>query len=228
MLFQSSRKVPPDLSICIDGSIVSQSDSVKFLGLLIDPHLTWKYHTDLLCNKISKTIGVLHKIKHLVPRHTLLSLYNTLILPNLSYCNIAWGNTFPSYLNRLYVLQKRAVRLITSSCHRANTAHLFKELNILNVFDIFKHQMGIFMFKISRELLPPLFQNHFHTNNTVHNYYTRHCENYHLYKVLSSANKKSFVTSGIQLWNNLDPQLKSISSLTLFTKKFKLYLIAKY
>lgn len=228
MLFQSSRKKPPDISICIDGSIIRQSNSVKFLGLLIDPHLTWKCHVDLLCNKISKTLGVLHKIKHFVPRRVLLSLYNTLILPHLSYCNIAWGNTFQSYLNRLYVLQKRAIRLITSSHYRANTADLFKELNILNIFDIYKHQMGIFMFKISHELLPPMFQNIFHLNNTVHNYCTRHSENYHLYRVNTDVSKKSFVTSGSQLWNNLDPQLKRISSLPLFTKKFKLCLIDKY
>ncbi|KAJ8035327.1 hypothetical protein HOLleu_22513 [Holothuria leucospilota] len=43
--------------------------------------------------------------------------------------------------------------------------------------------MGIFMFKISHELLPPMFQNIFHLNNTVHNYCTRHSENYHLYRV---------------------------------------------
>ena len=154
MLFQSCRKKAPDLSICIDGSIINQSDSVKFLGLLIDPQLTWKHHIDLLCNKISKTIGVLYKIKHLVPRRVLISLYNSLILPNLSYCNVAWGNTFQSYLNRLYILQKRVVRLITSSHYRASTAVLFKELNILIVFDIYEHQMGIFMFKISRQFLP--------------------------------------------------------------------------
>ena len=56
MLFNNTRHKITDLNICIDGSTVSLSESVKYLGLLIDPHLTWKSHIDFLCNKLSKII----------------------------------------------------------------------------------------------------------------------------------------------------------------------------
>ena len=67
MIFQNKHSTYKDLNITIDGTIVKQVDTVKFLGLLIDSHLTWKPHIDHLCSKISKIIGVLYKIKHFVP-----------------------------------------------------------------------------------------------------------------------------------------------------------------
>lgn len=82
-------------------------------------------------------------------RRILESLYNTLIFPNvLQYCS---GKHFSvTSKSTVYVLQRRAVRLIYFIRLLGNTADLFKELTVWNVFDIYKDQMGIFMFKIEQ------------------------------------------------------------------------------
>ena len=51
-------------------------DYVKYLGLMIDSNLSWKYHIESICHKISKSIGIIAKIRHFVPRRVLLSVYN--------------------------------------------------------------------------------------------------------------------------------------------------------
>ena len=201
MIFQNKHSTYKDLNITIDGTIVKQVHTVKFLGLLIDSHLTWKPQIDHLCSKISKIIGVLYKIKHFVPPSVLKILYNSLIFCNLSYCNIVWGNTYFTYLNRLFMLQKRAIRLITSSHYSSNTSSLLSELNTLSLYDIYKYQMGSFMYKIYHNSLPPKFCNLFQLNSSFHNHFTRHCNDYHLHSVNSIINKRSFVFTGIQFWN---------------------------
>ena len=64
-------------------------DHVKYLGVLIDYKMSWKNHIDSITLKLSKTIGLLSKIRHFVPFHTLVSIYNCLVVPYLRYGVIA-------------------------------------------------------------------------------------------------------------------------------------------
>ena len=63
---------------------------VKCLGLLIDSSLTWKNHIDQIALRISKTVGLLAKLRHFVPRITLTNIYKSLILPKVSYGLTVW------------------------------------------------------------------------------------------------------------------------------------------
>ena len=74
-----------------------------FLGLTLNEQLSWKNHIHDVSNKISKTVGVLNKLKHTLPCHVLKLIYSSLILPRLYYCNLAWGHS----PDRLIKLQKR-------------------------------------------------------------------------------------------------------------------------
>ena len=56
-----------------------------------------------------------------------MNIYNTLILPHLSYATIIWGNCPKTLINRLVVLQKKAIRAITNSSYRAHTASIIQE-----------------------------------------------------------------------------------------------------
>ena len=90
---------------------LDQRNFVKYLGLLIDSNLTWKYHINHIAIKISKTVGYISRLRHSVPFDILCTLYRSLILPYLSYGVIAWGRAAKIYINKLLILQKRALRL---------------------------------------------------------------------------------------------------------------------
>ena len=98
---------------------------VKYLGVLLDSHLSWKYHIDNVALKISRIIGVIARLRHLVPFNTLLSIYRSLILPYLSYGLASWGQAAKSHLQKLLVLQKRALRLMYFCELRAHAVPLF-------------------------------------------------------------------------------------------------------
>ena len=63
---------------------------IKYLGILIDNNLTWKHHLDHWTIKISRTIGLISKLRHLVQKHTLIIIYRSLVAPYLSYALIVW------------------------------------------------------------------------------------------------------------------------------------------
>ena len=82
----------------IDNTIIKRGDNCKFLCVNLDENLSWSVHMDKICNKISKTIGVISRIRYKFDSITLLMLYNTMVLPYLNYCCIVWG---VNYVGRL-------------------------------------------------------------------------------------------------------------------------------
>ena len=100
---------------------LEMKDYVKYLGLTIDSDLSWKYHIESICHRISKSIGIIAKIRHYVPRRVLLSVYNSLIVPYLTYGICAWGNCALTFQRKIVILQKPALRLIYFSKSKQNT-----------------------------------------------------------------------------------------------------------
>lgn len=86
---------------------------VRYLGTLIDSHLSWKHCVDLVPIKISQTIGLITKLGYFVLRYALLKVYGSLIAPDLTYSLKAWGQACNSCLDKLLMLQKRAFRYIS-------------------------------------------------------------------------------------------------------------------
>ena len=64
---------------------IEQVSNFTFLGIILDTSLSWKYHTKMIAIKISKIIGILHKLKYIFPKEILLILYKSLIVPHLNY-----------------------------------------------------------------------------------------------------------------------------------------------
>ena len=66
-LFHSSELKPnQSFSVKIDEATIKQVDSAKYLGITFDSNLTWKKHINELCLRLSKTVGVLSKVRHFV------------------------------------------------------------------------------------------------------------------------------------------------------------------
>ena len=85
-----------------------------FLGVFRADNLTWKPHISLLASKLSKSIGIIHKSRFFLSTQSLRTLYNSMILPYLYYCNLAWGGTYKANLQRIVILQKRALRILNT------------------------------------------------------------------------------------------------------------------
>ena len=57
----------------------------------MDTNLNWKRHSEKICNKCAKMIGILNRLKYVLPHGIKIMLYNSLILPHINYCIMAWG-----------------------------------------------------------------------------------------------------------------------------------------
>ena len=82
-----------DFKLKIDGKRLYPSKYVKYLGILIDSHLNWCFHTDLLSTKLSRSIGMLSKIRHYVSKDTLRMIYFGIFSSQLVYASQIWAQT---------------------------------------------------------------------------------------------------------------------------------------
>ena len=143
----------PDIRI--NDSPIARVTDFNFLGLQIDQHLNWNAHIQKYSNKISRTLGVMNRLKRYLPTKILPVLYNSLILPHLQYAISSWG----SKLSRLSKLQKRATRVITCSKFNAHTEPLFKSLKLLKLEDLLYLNVLKLYYKLCHGDLPVYITN---------------------------------------------------------------------
>ena len=130
-------------------------------------------------NKISKSIGILYKVRPYLCTGTLRNLYFSFIYPYLVYCNEVWGNACSTHIDPIIKLQKRAVRTITFAHYLDHTEPIFMELNILNFKNLVIQRIAILMFKNSLNMVPKSIGLLFTKNCNIHNHKTRQNRSLH-------------------------------------------------
>ena len=107
---------------------------MKHLGINIDENLNWKHHISDIAIKSNKANGILSKLRHFIDRKTLKSIYHGIFEPHLYFSSLAWTQNSNS-IKRLFVLQKKSLRIIHFLNHNAHTSPLIRDLNILKLPD---------------------------------------------------------------------------------------------
>jgi hypothetical protein len=220
------------LQINIDGVVIERVEFIKFLGVFIDAKLNWHKHILETSKKVSCGVMILNKTKDFLPLSVRMNLYYAFIYSHLSYCNIVWGFASPSTLNCLFMLQKKAVRLVSKSSYRDHTNPLFRSLSLLKLFDIYKLQVCLFILKCkhlhtSNPSLP--FYQHFFFSSVNKNYNTRcHPLNLTIPFCKSSVRKCAILFSGPLIWNSLPDHVKSVDSYSSFKLQFTSYCTSLY
>ena len=228
IIFHSPQKpIPPHTSIKIGKNHITRVKYVKFLGLLLDDTLSWKYHLSELSKKLARTCGVLYKIRPFLPTEILVCLYNSLFRSFLQYGITVWGQTCASYIDPITKLQKKAIRIISNQSLLCQTTPIFKTLKLLKLPDIFKLRLLTFVFESLNKLAPHYFYNYFSLNSSIHSYETRHSTRGDIYvekKNTLQFGLRSIRYMGAKLWNDLPLEVRNSTSKFLFKRKLILYL----
>ena len=113
LLFKNPNKpVNYDLKIILDGTRLYPSKYVKYLGILIDPYLTWNYHIKSLAPKLARAAGMLAKLRHYVPHESLRNIYFGIFASIMNYGAQIWGQHMNQHVLRVIKLQNKAIRIM--------------------------------------------------------------------------------------------------------------------
>jgi len=181
-----------------------EDKTYKYLGILLDEHLTFDYHINYLCKKLAKSLYFIAKVKNTLPKKALLCLYYSLFHSNLLYGLNVFSCTSAKNIDKLCKLQKRAVRLINLAKNNSPTGNLFLKDSILPLKDLITFKKACFMHLVYYgdcplpllEIFPKAAPNHEHDLRTTNNFF--------IPRPKSEFFKKMPPFNFPETWNNLE------------------------
>ena len=202
----------------------------KVLGVIIDNKLTFKSHIEHVTRKISKITYLIYRLKSYVPLTVIKTLYYSLAYPHLIYNIITWGSASKTATQSLIVQHKRLVRLLNNSSeYLEHTNPIFKKLQLLKLCDIYKLNIGMYMFKIINGIAPSIITSEVYNNQILHNHATRQATDFiqkPQYTLEKSRNALTY--KGPDIWNNFPQYIRNSLTPVIFKNRLKKYLLSAY
>ena len=140
------------------------------------------------------------------------SIYFAIFDSYLSYCCLVWAQNC-STIQRIVILQKKAIRIINFQSRNSHTSHLFKQSSILKIQDKICLENILFICKYSNNLSPSVFNNWFRFSSDQHNYEISSSTQGNLTKLFYKTNKYgkySITVSAVEVWKKIQKQLKNV------------------
>ena len=118
VIFRTKQKIiDHNVTLILNRKAIEQKKYVKYLGLLVDEHLTWEEHINGISKKVSRSIGIITLLRNSMSTDLLVNLYYSLIYSHLIYGIHVWGSACQTVLEKVQVLQNKAVRVISKVQH---------------------------------------------------------------------------------------------------------------
>ena len=232
ILFRPMHKKSQYLNVRLNNFVLKPCKSVVYLGVTIDEVLSWNKQIEILCSKLSRTIGILSKLRYYVPHKTCITIYYSLFQSYILYGCLCWSFTAQYNIDKIFLLQKKCIRLISFAKYYDHTDPLFKSLNIMKVKDIFMLQVIKFMYQFRNDSLPDSLNSLFRSVRTVHLYNTRFPNSFYVPQVESTRyGHLSLRYKGPSSFNNLlrnTDILNDSISVNILKIAFKKYVLNSY
>ena len=130
------RPLPP---IIMNKNIIKVSEKVNLLGLQLDPTLSWQNHINYMYGKLCQSLYALNRVKHLLNKHVLMTMYHGLIQSHINYGILLWGNAQKGHLKKISNIQQKSLGAIFRDVKHKDD--LFATARVLNFEDTYKKRM---------------------------------------------------------------------------------------
>uniref|UniRef100_A0A6P7GKQ2 Uncharacterized protein LOC114337976 n=1 Tax=Diabrotica virgifera virgifera TaxID=50390 RepID=A0A6P7GKQ2_DIAVI len=223
LLFNVSKtKVLPYNSmmqpLVLNNNSLEVVESVKFLGLIVDKSLKWNLHIDALHKKLSSACFALRSVATEMNLSTSRTVYYALFESHLRYALPFWGTCCATQFERIFKLQKRALRYSLRLNSRVHCQEFFKKFKILTLPSLFVFESVCLIRKHASE----------GPDRPTHNYPLRNVEhNLYLPTPRSELVKCSIQYNSRKMYNHLPSNIKSIAAFPAFRKALKAYLLER-
>jgi hypothetical protein len=214
--FGNSAK--PDLNIKIGIDFIEHVDKVKYLGILIDEKINFEEHINFVKNKISSIIGLLFKLRRILPLNAKKMIYFSLIHSNMAYACEVWGHCANTRIERVFVLQKKAVKAMCGLSYRSHSHPIFCEHSILPLRSLINFKACLHLHGSLNHYIRT--NQSFLHNHDIHHHNTRNRNHLHFFRNLTVRNGvRSILFKSKVLYNNPNIVPENIKHLDKF--KFK-------
>ena len=199
------------------------------MGVWIDEGLTWAKHLANVKTKVSQLLGILGRAKTVLRPGIIRSIYNGLVLPQLQYCLIVWGD-FSGSRNKsigktLLKYQKQIVGMIAGKRGLYHADPLFSKHGMLKIEDLYNQQLRVHAWQCWNKHLPESQAAILHRVSETHGYSTRSAD---FGLSMSTGDKLSISYRVPKEWSGLPIEMREKKSLAAFKRQSKQQFLRQY
>ena len=221
MLLGSGTEANYSINLHIDGISIEPLKSIKLFGVLLDSELNFSEHISFVCKMASQQIGVLRRLRKLIPTRAKLQLYKAAILPHLTYCSTIWHFCRASYKRKVERLQERALRVVFNN-ESLSYDELLRLAELPSQVNRRVQDIAILMFKAKKNLLPSRIQELFTLKANCDRRYSLRNSDFKMPRFNTiKYGKHSIRYYGPFLWSKLTKELRTEDSLHGFKTKIR-------
>ena len=155
-----------------------------------------------------KGTGIIKKLRNILPRNALLTIYKAFIRPNIDYCDFIYDRPHnESFCNNLEIFQYNATLAVTGATKGTSKLKIYEELCLESLkFRRWMHRLCVF-YKIKTRVHPEYLYKLIPTKNSSYN--TRNSDHINTYYCKTDIFKYSFFPYLTVEWNKLDHTLRN-------------------
>lgn len=204
-------------AVMADDASLEETESAKVLGMYLDRGLTWDHHIDYICSKVASGVFALRKLAKFCSLGVLKTAYYGLIYPHLSYGLRLWGSCSKYKFERVFRMQKKAVRILSKLNSRESCRNAFRELELLTLPCLYILDVTLYS-RFKCDLVQ---------GGDVHQYETRGRDNYRAgqHKLMAFEHLPS--QAGIKFINKLPEDIKQINNPKQFKTRLRHLLVLR-
>ena len=228
MMF-TSRPCGHLVDISFDNEVIEWVKEYKYLGLTLTSTMSYGPHIDKICTRVSQFSGIFYHLYKFLPRVVMLLLYNTFALPHLILHIELWGAAPRWHLNRIIIKQNKLLRSmlgvgVINGIPTMHITDMYRELNILNIENLFKLYLFKFLILMQSGILPEFYDLLLRPLERSHDYSTRAGPLRHP-MLTSEVERRAIIYQVITLRESLPPDLFSGATHAARFSKYKKYLL---
>ena len=186
-------------------SFLTRQIVTNTLLVIINETLTWSDYVDYISTKVNQRLGILRRIKHLLPIQTRELYIKSMILPLFNYSDVVWGDKHnKTLMAKLQLLQNKAAKSILDKATHSSVTEAINELDWLVLSERRRE------FKL------------IHLRDT-HSYNARHKHNFEMPKSRCQKGQERLTYQVIHEWNALP--ISTRNSIWFIWEAYKNYFI---
>ena len=210
LIFRSKNKsITKHLNFTISGQKINAVNKTKYLGIYLDEHLTWNFQLNQIKTKLSRSCGLLARLRYHAKTKLFRTVYFTIFDSVLRYAVQVWGQHRDQTTKEIEKLQEEAIRIMSFKGRSDPTNPLFKKLEIMKLKNILLYYNCIFAYN---QINKNLHEDFFLTEENQHDYNTRGTTNKTITKM--TVNSTTYGLNSVQCreaseWNQISKNLNT-------------------
>ena len=231
----SSKELKQPLSFSVnDGGNMKEilnKKKIKILGVVLDERLTWRDHVKQVKSRASGIIRNLARTTSVLPLKSRKTLYDALVTPHFSYCDVVWGGANNTVSKDLQRTGNFAAKAMLGLKKRDSTSEALKRLNMMPLEKKRDVHLGVITHKLLQGKGPKELVTACQSSATrQHRHFTRHAARRDMASIQHRTTKSecSFAQRSVKCWNSIPLALRNIDNTSNFKKSYQQFLLTKF